>query len=284
MEKNIPKIVYSPDSQLSSISTLLKSMFSDLKSCRFLAWRFFVRNLSAQYRQTFLGYIWIFLPPLATTAVWIFLNSQKIINIPQTNLPYPVYVLTGTLLWQGFVDALNSPIQLVNGSKHMLTKIKFPHEALIMAGLATVLFNFLVRFILMIGVYFWAGISFHVNMLLAPFGILSLLFLGLVAGVLFLPFSMLYGDVQRFIGMMTSFWFFITPIVYPVPTVWPASLIVKLNPVSPMLVASRQWLTGGEASDPFMFIVVLCSSIFLGFLGWLFYRLAMPHLIERIGA
>ena len=216
MAKNIPKIVYSSDSQLSSISTLLKSMFSDLKSCRFLAWRFFVRNLSAQYRQTFLGYIWIFLPPLATTAVWIFLNSQKIINISQTNLPYPVYVLTGTLLWQGFVDALNSPIQLVNQSKQMLTKIKFPHEALIMAGLATVLFNFLVRFILMIGVYFWAGISFHVNMLLAPFGILSLLFLGLIVGVLFLPLSILYGDVQKFIVMITSFWFFVTPIVYPV--------------------------------------------------------------------
>jgi ABC-type polysaccharide/polyol phosphate export permease len=79
---------------------------SDLLASRELAWRLLVRNISAHYRQSLLGYAWAFVPPLFTTLIWVFLSSQNILDIGNNGMPYPLFVLTGTILWQNFVEAL----------------------------------------------------------------------------------------------------------------------------------------------------------------------------------
>ena len=142
MERPLKETVYSPDSELRNPGRLVHSMMSDLLASRELAWRLFVRNISAQYRQSLLGYFWAFIPPLFTTLIWVFLNSQNILDIGDTGMPYPLFVLTGTVLWQTFADALDSPLKLVSKSKAMLAKINFPREALILTRSGMVLFNF----------------------------------------------------------------------------------------------------------------------------------------------
>jgi lipopolysaccharide transport system permease protein len=280
----LPVVVYTPESQLRHPGRLLRDMWGDLRASRELAWRLFVRNISAQYRQSVLGYLWAFLPPLFTTLVWVFLNDQKILNVGQTDIPYPVYVLLGTLLWQGFVDALNSPLRLVSSSKDMLAKINFPREALILAGLGEVLFNFFIRLILLIVVFIGFGIRVPWTVILAPIGVASLIALGLMIGILLTPLGLLYGDIQRGLAIITSLWFYLTPVVYSPPTTWPASLLAKWNPVSPLLVTTRELLTKGIVTDIDSFILVTIVNFFLILLGWLVYRLAMPHLIERMSA
>ena len=284
MNKKLLETVYTPDSQLSSPVKMMENIFTDLRTSRFLAWRLFVRNLSAQYRQTALGYVWLFLPPIATTITWIFLNSQKVLSIGATELPYPVFVLVGTLLWQGFVDALQAPGQQFQQSKAMLTKIHFPHEALLLAASGGVLFNFLIRLVLLVIILFWYHIPATVGMFLAPLGIFSLLGLGFMIGVILLPLAMLYGDIQRLLLLITPIWFFLTPVVYPAPKEWPASLLSQVNPASPLLVTTRQWLTGTDVTHLPAFLFIPRITIILFLLGWLMYRLAIPHIIERIGS
>lgn len=282
---SLPEVVYTPDSQLRRPRQLVRSMVSDLLASRELAWRLFVRNISALYRQTMLGYLWAFLPPIVTTLTFVFLNSQKILSVSDTGIPYPAYVMVGTLLWQGFVDALNSPIRLVTQSKAMLAKINFPREALILAGLGEVLFNFTIRLVLMIIVFIWFHIAVPPTILLAPVGILALMALGLMIGILLTPLGILYRDIERGLLIISSLWFFMTPVVYSPPTKWPASLLVQVNPVSPLLITTREWLTTGTTSpqlDGFMIISGITFGLIL--VGWVLYRIAMPHLIARIGA
>ncbi|MDX2479878.1 MAG: ABC transporter permease, partial [Desulfuromusa sp.] len=274
----------SPESRLLRPHELFKDMFADLRSCRFLAWRLFVRNMAAQHRQTVLGYLWLLLVPIVQTLLWVFLNAQKVINVGVTDIPYPAFVLTGTLLWQGFADAIMTPIQQIQASKQMLTKIHFPHEAIMLASLGQVLVNFGVRLILMVIVYLWFGIPLTTSLLLAPLGILALLAFGMMLGLLLTPLSLLYGDVQKMLVMGLSIWFFITPVIYPPPTAGWAALMAKLNPVSPLLVTTRQWLTGSELTQLGPFTVVVVATLILSLFGWVVYRLAMPHLIERIGS
>ena len=251
---------------------------------RELAWRLFVRNISARFRQSMLGYLWAFLPPVITTITFVFLKSQKILDVGDTAIPYPVYVMIGTLLWQGFVDALNSPLRLVNSSKTMLAKINFPRESLLLAGLYEVLFNFMIRLILLVVVYIWFGIQIPAAAALAPFGILALLALGLMIGILLTPLGFLFQDIGRGTTVILSFWFFLTPVVYPPPTTWPASLVSEINPVSPLLITTRELMTTGEIVLPEMFTIVAGLTFLLLIGGWVIYRIAMRHLIERIGA
>jgi lipopolysaccharide transport system permease protein len=60
--------------------------------------------------------------------------------------------------------------------------------------------------------------------------------------------------------------------------------VTKLNPVTPLLVTTRQWLTGGHLTQLGPFVIMVGITLILSFLGWIIYRLAMPHLIERIGS
>lgn len=284
MDRPLKETVYSPESELLSIRKLLRSMFADLLDSRELAWRLLVRNISAQYRQSLLGYAWAFIPPIFTTAIWVFLNSQKILDVGDTGMPYTVYVLTGTVMWQTFVESINSPLQMVNESKAMLAKINFPREALILTGIGQVLFNFAIRAALLVLVIWWFEVPIQSGILLVPLGVMALIGLGITIGLLLTPLGMLYQDVGRALGFGTQALFFLTPIIYPVPQASWASTLINLNPVTPLLQTSRDWLITGEATQLYGFIwIVGITSIFL-LIAWVMYRISMPHLISRMSA
>src|ERR1041385_6310593 len=99
---------------------MLGSMVRDVRASRELAWRLFMRDISARYRQSVLGYVWAFLPPLATTFTFVLLNRSGVFSTGETAVPYAAYVMIGTLLWQVFADAINSPIKTVTSAKAML--------------------------------------------------------------------------------------------------------------------------------------------------------------------
>lgn len=274
--------VYSADPQLSFFGDFFRSLWADLHVSPPVAWRLFARNMQARYRQSWLGYLWLLLPPIATTLTWVYLNAANILNVGQTSVPYPIYVLTGTLLWQVFVDAMNNPLQQLAASRDMMTKARIPHEALLLSGLIEVVFNFCVRLLILIVTLAWFQFPLTWTWLLMPLGVLSLLLLGLAIGLLLTPIGLLYQDVSRALGMAMGFWFFFTPVIYPPPTQWPISLLASLNPVAPLLITTRNWLTlSTPALAPGMIPVVIFAFLLL-LLAWIQYRIAKPHLIARL--
>jgi lipopolysaccharide transport system permease protein len=284
MDRPLKETVYSPDSELLSFGKLLRSMWSDLLASRELAWRLLIRNISAQYRQSLLGYAWAFLPPLATTAIWVFLQSQKVFNVADTGMPYVVFVLVGTVLWQTFVEALQAPLQMVEQSKSMLTKINFPREALLLTGIGQVIFGFLIRVLILVPVFWWFDVTVREGALLALLGVLSLILLGTTIGLLLTPLGMLYQDIGRSLVFGTQALFFLTPIIYPVPQASWAGVLINLNPVTPLLQSTRDWLVVGWTSHEQSFCWVTGISLVLLFVSWVVYRIAMPHLIARMSA
>jgi lipopolysaccharide transport system permease protein len=281
---SLPQVVYTADTQLRRPRQFIGRMMADLLASRELAWRLFARNIRARYRQSLLGYLWVILPPLATTLVWVYLNASHILQVKETDVPYPAYVLVGTLLWQGFVDALNSPLSQHLASQSMLSKINLPWEALVMAGLGEVLFNSAIRLVLLLGVFVWFRIAVPPTIFLAPLGLLALLALGATLGLWLVPPGMLYPDIRRGLVILTTFWFFLTPVVYPPPPTWPAALLVKLNPVSPLLITTRELLTTGTLSQAGNAFLVAGLTFVLLVIGWVLYRLSVPHLVERMTA
>jgi lipopolysaccharide transport system permease protein len=108
--------------------------------------------------------------------------------------------------------------------------------------------------------------------------------LGLMIGLLLTPLGVLYQDIGRSLVVFTQALFFLTPVIYPVPQAAFAAALIQLNPVTPLLTSTREWLTGGDASLLPSFIGVSVGTLVLLFLGWLIYRIAMPHLIARMSA
>jgi lipopolysaccharide transport system permease protein len=275
-------IVYTPESRILHPLQLFKEMYHDLLACRELAWRLFVRDIRGQYRRSFLGITWAILPPALTAAGFTFANNAGLVNVGETDIPYPAYVMLGTVLWQTFLDSLNSPQTAVDTSRPLLAQVKFPHEAIILTQLGQILFNLGIKLIFVVALFVFFKVSVSWTIIFAPIAIINLILLGAGIGLLLVPVNNLIQDVSRAMEIVTTVWFFLTPVAYPVPTSGIYSLIVKLNPVTSLLVTAREMITTGLLSQLWSFIIVSLISIIGLILGWLVYRLSMPYLIERI--
>lgn len=277
-------VVYTPESPLRQPVKLLKNMGSDLVASYSLARRLTIRDISAQYRQTLLGYFWAIFPPLVTSLTFILLNRSQITDFGIIEIPYPVFVITGTVFWQLFVDAINAPLKVLAINRSLLSKINFPKEALILSALGQTLFSFAIKIILLTIVLFLfkTPIAWTAVFILLP--ILGLLCLGLLFGILIAPIGMLYQDIQQGLVILTSALIFFTPVLFTPPAEGILSLIIKINPISPFFLLARRLLFYGDMQYLIPSILVMITSlIFLGF-GWILYRVALPNLIERMDA
>lgn len=282
--EDLPVTVYTPDSSLSNPRTLLRAMFRDLIMGRGLAWRLAVRDLSAQYRQTLLGFLWALILPLANTVVWIFLSSSGVVKLDDTAVPYPVYVFVGTMLWAVLMDAVNAPLQGTTAAKPMLAKINFPREAIIVSGIYQTLFNAVIKITLLLIVLIWLGIIPGWGALLIPVGVMSLIMAGTAIGLLLTPIGLLYQDIGRGLPLLLQFLMYTTPVVFAMPKEGLAAAVFRYNPLTPIIETTRAWLTGQQAEMLTYFLVVNLMVASLLLIVWVIYRLAMPILIERMSA
>ncbi len=277
--------VYNSSSDIRSPIKLFKSILAGFYQGRELSWRLFMRNLKGLYRQTLLGLFWAFLPPIANTAMWIFLKSTGVFKMEGTVVDATVYILTGMILWQAFIDAFQMPLAALSKNKNMLGKLRFPREALLAVGFGEVMFNLAIRLLLLIPAFLWFNVAVHWTILLAPIGVLGLVLFGTALGLLIMPVGSLYQDVGRFISMALPFWMIITPIIYVPWTDYPGNLLNWLNPAAPLLIWSRDLLLVGSSSPHLMMgLIFIGATIPLLLLGLVFYHVSLPVLIERMQA
>ena len=283
-QNQLEVVVYSPESKFRHPLDLFKEMWHDLLASRQLGWQLFLRDLKAQYRQSLLGFFWVLVPALATGIGLTIANNAKIINIGETELPYPAYVMFSMTLWQTFTQAINAPIDALAGAKAMMAKIKFPPEAVVLSKMGQIGLNFGIRLILIIGLFIWFRFPVSWEILIAPVALIHLIALGMAIGLFLAPIGSLYQDVQKTLSFAINGWLFLTPVIYPPPEEGIFGTIVNFNPVTPLLVTTRELATGAELSHPVGFWIVSAIALIGLFLGWIFYHLAIPFLIERMSA
>ena len=266
------------------IGRLIKDSLSDIYTSRFLAKQLAVRDISAQYRQSFLGVLWAFITPLTTAFVWILLSATGTIRLSDTGIPYPVYVFSGTLIWSIITEAINTPTITTNAAKGMMTKINFPKEALIISGIYKLLFNSSIKIGILLLFVVLYGVGFHWSLFLLPLAILGAILFGTTIGLFITPIGMLYSDIAKIISLGLRLLMYITPVVYAIPKDGILKRIMELNPFTPLILTARNFVTGTtpEYIAYFIGIIIVCIPLF--FLGMLFYRISIPILVERMSA
>lgn len=279
----LPITTYTPESSLKRPNKMLVDMLRDVMNSRELSMRLALRDIKAQYRQAFLGFLWAILLPLANTLVWLFISGTGLVKVSETAIPYAVYVFTGTMFWAIFMDAVNAPLQQVGAAKSMLAKLNFPREALIVSGIYQTLFNASIKVMLMLLVLPFLGVGFGWNLLLTPIALISLVLVGTSLGLILTPIGALYSDIGKALPLLMQFLMYLTPVVYPMPKEGMAATLFALNPIAPIILTARDWLTGMPADHLLGFVSMNLLAIFILILAWFIFRLAMPILIERMG-
>jgi lipopolysaccharide transport system permease protein len=263
---------------------MLRDMFRDLRASHDPALRLAVRDIRASHRQAFLGMLWAFIMPLANTVTWVFLSYAGIVSVGETALPYPVYVFTGTMLWSIFTDAMGGPMAQTSSAGGLLTKLNFPREALVLAGIYKSLFHTTIKVLMLVAALVLLGLNPGWGLLLFPLGIVSLMLVGTVLGLLITPFGMLYVDVGRVISLGMQFMMYISPVVFPMPKEGWAATLFTINPLTPLILTARDWLTGFSPEFLTYFLAVNAVALVLLLVVWVAYRLALPIIVERMSA
>lgn len=281
--QDLPVTVYSPESSLADPRRLFREMADEFKSSRELAFALFVRDMKAQFRQSILGYTWLFFPPIATTLVWFFLNQSGVVQVKDTGMPYPAFVMIGTLLWQAFLESLTKPIISLNGSKAMLTKLNFSRIAPVLAGIGQTTVTSAIRLLLLVPIFVFAGIEASWTIFFFPLAYLSMVLLGVAIGSLLTPIGLLYADIARGIGLLGQFAMYATPVVYPIATSGFLGWINKFNPVTYLIEVGRATLVGGSFEHLSMALIISGCAFVLLLIGWTIFHITVPRIIERMG-
>ena len=284
MHKNNTKItIYVPNSSKTAFWSSLVAIIKDIRPAHELAFRLFARDLKSQYRQSFLGFVWVLVPPLLTAGLWVFLNNNKIIKVAETAIPYPLFVMIGTILWQVFAESVNQPLVSVRSNISMLTKINFPREALLLSGLYTLIFNMGPKLIVLAGAFVFFKIIPSLSLIYFPLGVLMISLSGFAIGLLLTPTGLMISDVSRGIGILLPFAMYLTPVIYPAPTSGYIALVMQYNPLSTLITTARDWFCGRLAGIPDDFSIISLFTFLLLAIGVLCYRIAMPIITERFG-
>ena len=284
MSHSTPITVYTPDAALRRPGRLFREMFADLGSSRSLSWRLATRDIKAQYRGSFLGLFWAVITPVFSAATWLFLQMFGIVKVADTDIPYPVYVFSGTMLWNIFTEALSMPLGQLNGSRGLLAKLNFPRESILVAGILKVLFGAGIKLAVLLPVIMAMGVFPDTHLLLFPLALAALILVGFTIGLLLAPLGMLYGDVGRVLPILTQVAMYTAPVLFAMPKEGLVRALFHLNFMTPVVLTARAWFTGSPSPMPLYFMGVLGASLVLLFFAWVVFRITMPAIIERMSA
>ncbi|HIC32438.1 MAG TPA: ABC transporter permease [Flavobacteriaceae bacterium] len=276
--------VYQKNNTLS-LFKLFSASLKDIYASRFLSRQLAERDIKAQYRQSYLGLFWAFFTPLATALVWIVLNGSGTVRLTDTGMPYPLFALSGTLIWSIITESINSPMQSTNGARSILTKINFPKEALIISGIYKLLFNTSIKLVLLLIFVLIYGVGFSWTLLLVPLAVFGAVIIGTTIGLFFTPIGLLYKDISKIITFGLQFLMYVTPVVYALPKEEGLlKTLMTYNPLTAIILTTRDFVVGTVSNYSFQFLIVIACCVPLLLIGLAIYRLSIPIIVERLSA
>ncbi len=249
---------------------------------RDLVYNLVLRELKARYKNSFLGFFWSLLNPLAMMLVFTVVFT---VFMPNNSIDkFPLFILCGLLPWQYFTAGVMSSINAVTSNANLVKKVYFPRAVL---PLATVLAN-LIHFLLALLILFAAAFLYRVP--LSPWiWMLPLVILIQTCFILGLAFilstlNVFYRDTLMVMDVVILAWFFLTPVFYPID-ILPQSyevlgyslnvhrLMYILNPMASLISAYRDLLYWGYRTDLDFFLrTALTALLILAFGYWFFVR------------
>ncbi len=244
------------------------------------------REFQSRYQNSVLGAAWTVLNPLAMIVVYTVIFSQvmraKLPGVDST-FAYSNYLCAGVLTWGLFAEISSRSQNAFLENGNLLKKISFPRMSLPVTVVANALLNFIIVFSLFTAFLVVSG-SFPGWAYVALLPVLAILVLfaiglGITLGVL----NVFFRDVGQFFGIFLQFWFWLTPIVYPV-SILPEAVarVIDYNPLARLIGACQDILVHGRWPEGWRLLPVLVIAIGLCAFGMHLFRRHSGELVDEL--
>jgi len=206
----------------------------------------------------------------------------KFAKIPSEGLPYPIFAYCALVPWTYFANSLTKATNTMVANQNMITKVYFPRLVLPVSAVISGIPDFLISFLVLIGMMFFYKIIPTANILFLPLFTLLAILTALAVGLWTSAANAIYRDVQYVVPFLVQFWLFASPVVYPsslIPAHW--RFLYGLNPMAGVIEGFR-WVLLDKGEPPGLMLVVSLFMIILVFVGGIIYFRRMEGKIADV--
>jgi lipopolysaccharide transport system permease protein len=222
-----------------------------------LAWR----DVSVRYKQTLIGVAWALVRPFLTMVVFTVIFG-KLAKLPSDgSAPYALLVFAALLPWTFFATALNGAANSVVGNANLISKVYFPRLIIPAAAVAAAFVDFLISFVILVGLMVWFRFVPGWQFLLVPLFAAIAFLASLGPGLAIASLNVKYRDFGHIVPFLVQFGLYISPVGFSssvVPEQW--RLIYSINPMVGVIDGFR-WCILGGASELYLPGVWLSISV-----------------------
>ncbi len=228
------------------------------------------KEMKVRYKNSFLGYLWSVLHPLAFALIF-FVVFKVIMRIEMKN--YSLFLIAGLFPWQWFSTSVNGAATVFIGNASIVKKMNFPRNVIPLALVAQDMLHFILAIPVLI---FFMAVYKKSPSLSWLYGLPMLLFIQFLmtygASLIVASTNVFFRDIERLVTIFTMLLFYCTPIIYPV-TMIPEKYreLVNLNPLTPLIVSWRELFIKGTINTKFLLLGLAYATI-IYVIGYWVYR------------
>ena len=210
-----------------------------------LAWR----DISVRYKQTIIGVAWAIIRPFLTMVVFSVVFG-RLANLPSDgDAPYPLLVFAAMLPWSLFSSSLGEASNSLIGNANLISKVYFPRLIIPAATIVTAFVDFLISFVILLGLMVYYRYAPGWTMLLLPLFLLLALLASLGPGLWITALNVKYRDFRYVIPFIVQFGLYVSPVGFSssvIPDRW--RLLYSLNPMVSVIDGFRWCILGGDSA------------------------------------
>jgi len=207
-----------------------------------LAWR----DIAVRYKQTIIGIAWAVLRPLLTMIIFVIVFG-KIAKLPSEGVPYPIFVFAAMLPWTFFATAFSDASNSLIGNSNLISKVYFPRLIIPAASVIVAGVDFLISFVILIGLMVWYQYLPGWQILTLPFLLLIAFSAALGTGLYIAALNVKYRDFRFVVPFIAQLGLYISPVGFST-TIVPEKyqFLYYLNPMVGVIDGFRWAISGGK--------------------------------------
>jgi lipopolysaccharide transport system permease protein len=250
------------------VSLKLHDLWEYRELLYFLTWR----DIKVRYKQTVLGAAWAIIQPFFTMVIFS-LFFGRLAKVPSDGIPYPIFSYAALVPWTFFANGLNLASNSLVASANLIKKVYFPRLAMPIATVLSGIVDFVLAFIVLIGMMLYYGMFPTANVIWLPFLLFLALMTSLGVSLWLSAMNVQFRDVKYTIPFLTQFWLFATPIAYPSSLLSePWRTLYAINPMVGVVEGFRWALLGTETAPGPIVAVSFLAALALLTSGAYYFR------------
>lgn len=250
------------------VSLKLAELWEYRELLYFLTWR----DIKVRYKQTILGAAWAIIQPLMTMVIFS-LFFGRLAKMPSDGLPYPIFSYAALVPWTFFAYGLTQSSNSLVNSASLIKKVYFPRLAIPIATVLSGVVDFVLAFIVLLGMMLLYGIVPTINVFWLPLFLVLALITSLGVGLWLSAMNVQFRDVRYTVPFLTQFWLFATPIAYPSSLLSePWRTLYGINPMVGVVEGFRWALLGVDTAPGPIILVSTLASVAILISGAFYFR------------